>query len=156
MFLMKIFLSVIFATAMGYLEAAVVVYLRELYYPEGFHIKEKVGFPFIKFGLVEELKPFSKKLILTELGREAATIIMLVALSVIAGNSVKSYIAYFLLLFGIWDFFYYVFLKVILGWPESLSTTDVYFLIPVPWIGPVWLPMFLSVVIIVISLVLLL
>ena len=156
MFLMKIFLSVIFAAAMGYLEAAVVVYLRELYYPEGFHIKEKVGFPFIKFGLVEELKPFSKKLILTELGREAATIIMLVALSVIAGNSVKSYIAYFLLLFGIWDFFYYVFLKVILGWPESLSTTDVYFLIPTPWIGPVWLPVLLSLIIIVVALVIIL
>ena len=153
---MEIILIVTFAIAMAFFESAVVVYLRELYYPEGFYIKEKVGFPFIKFGLVEELKPFSKKLILTELGREAATIIMLITLSLIAGNSVKSYIAYFLLLFGIWDFFYYVFLKIILGWPESLSTTDVYFLIPVPWIGPVWLPMFLSVIIIVISLVLLL
>ena len=153
---MEIIIAVIFAIAMGYLEAAVVVYLRELYYPGGFHIKEKVGFPFIKFGLVEELKPFSKKIILTELGREAATIVMLVTLSLIAGNSIRSYIAYFLLLFGIWDIFYYVFLRIILGWPESLWTTDVFFLIPVPWIGPVWLPIFLSVVIIVISLVLLL
>lgn len=153
---MEIILSAIFAIAMGFFEAAVVIYLRELYYPAGFRIKEIVGFPFIKFGLVEELKPISKKLIITELGREAATIIMLVTLAMIAGNSIKSYIAYFLLLFGIWDIFYYVFLKIILGWPESLSTTDVYFLIPVPWIGPVWLPMFLSVVIIVIALVLLL
>ncbi len=152
---MEIILAVIFAIAMGYLEAAVVVYLRELYYPDGFYIKEKVGFPFIKFGLVEELKPFSKKLILTELGREAATIIMLVTLSLIAGNSIKSYIAYFLILFGIWDIFYYVFLKVILGWPESLSTTDVFFLIPVPWIGPVWLPVLLSLIIISIGLIIL-
>ena len=152
---MEIILAVIFAIAMGYLEAAVVVYLRELYYPNGFYIKEKVGFPFIKFGLVEELKPFSKKLILTELGREAATIIMLVTLSLIAGNSIKSYIAYFLILFGIWDIFYYVFLKVILGWPESLSTTDVFFLIPVPWIGPVWLPVLLSLIIISIGLIIL-
>ena len=152
---MEIILAVIFAIAMGYLEAAVVVYLRELYYSDGFYIKEKVGFPFIKFGLVEELKPFSKKLILTELGREAATIIMLVTLSLIAGNSIKSYIAYFLILFGIWDIFYYVFLKVILGWPESLSTTDVFFLIPVPWIGPVWLPVLLSLIIISIGLIIL-
>ena len=153
---MEIILSVIFAIAMGYFEAAVVVYLRELYYPDGFYIKEKVGFPFIKFGLVEELKPFSKKLILTELGREAATIVMLVTLSLIAGNSVKSYIAYFLLLFGIWDIFYYVFLKIILGWPEFLSTTDVFFLIPTPWIGPVWLPILLSGIIIAFSLLILL
>ena len=153
---MSIITAIIFAIAMGYLEAAVVVYLRELYYPEGFYIREKVGFPFIKFGLVEELKPFSKKLILTELGREAATIVMLVTLSLIAGNSIKSYIAYFMLLFGIWDIFYYVFLKIILGWPQSLSTTDVFFLIPVPWIGPVWLPMLLSVIIILISLIVIL
>lgn len=153
---MEIILSVIFAIAMGYLEAAVVVYLRELYYPEGFHIKEKVGFPFIKFGVVKELKPFSKKIIFTELGREAATIMMLITLSIIAGNSIVSYIAYFLLLFGIWDIFYYVFLKIILDWPESLSTTDVFFLIPTPWIGPVWLPVLLSVIIIALGLIILL
>jgi len=153
---MEIILSVIFAIAMGYLEAAVVVYLRELYYPEGFHIKEKVGFPFIKFGVVEELKPFPQKIILTEIGREAATIVMLITLSIIAGNSIKSYIAYFLLLFGIWDIFYYVFLKIILDWPESLSTTDVFFLIPTPWIGPVWLPVLLSVIIIAVGLIILL
>ena len=152
---MNIVTAIIFAIAMGYLEAAVVVYLRELYYPDGFYIKEKVGFPFIKFGLVEELKPFSKKLILTELGREAATIVMLLTLALIAGYSIKSYIAYFLLLFGIWDIFYYVFLKVILGWPESFSTTDVFFLIPVPWIGPVWLPVLLSLIIISIGLIIL-
>ena len=153
---MEIILSVIFAIAMGYLEAAVVVYLRELYYPEGFHIKEKVGFPFIKFGVVEELKPFPQKIILTEIGREAATIVMLITLSIIAGNSIVSYIAYFLLLFGIWDIFYYVFLKIILDWPESLSTTDVFFLIPTPWIGPVWLPVLLSVIIIAVGLIILL
>ncbi len=153
---MEIILSVIFAIAMGYLEAAVVVYLRELYYPEGFHIKEKVGFPFIKFGVVEELKPFPQKIIFTEIGREAATIVMLITLSIIAGNSIVSYIAYFLLLFGIWDIFYYVFLKIILDWPESLSTTDVFFLIPTPWIGPVWLPVLLSVIIIAVGLIILL
>ena len=153
---MEIILSVIFAIAMGYLEAAVVVYLRELYYPEGFHIKEKVGFPFIKFGVVEELKPFPQENNSYRVGREAATIVMLITLSIIAGNSIKSYIAYFLLLFGIWDIFYYVFLKIILDWPESLSTTDVFFLIPTPWIGPVWLPVLLSVIIIAVGLIILL
>lgn len=138
---------------MGYLEAAVVVYLRELYYPEGFHIHEKVNFPFIKFGAVKELKPFSRKLVYTEIGRETATIIMLISFAIAAGNSLTTYVAYFLLLFGIWDIFYYVFLKIILGWPESLFTTDVFFLIPVPWIGPVWLPVLLSVLLVTFSII---
>ena len=52
---MEIILTIIFAVAMGYLEAAVVVYLRELYYPSGFHISKKVKFPFVKFGAVSVL-----------------------------------------------------------------------------------------------------
>lgn len=152
----EIILVITFAVAMGYLEAAVVVYLRELYYPNGFHIPQKVGFPFIKFGEVPELKPFSKKLFLTELGRELATIIMLSAVALLVGNSTPTYIAYFLLAFGVWDIFYYVFLKIILNWPESFSTTDVLFLIPTPWVGPVGLPIFCSVIIIIISLIVLL
>ena len=153
---MDIYTAIVFAIAMGYLEAAVVVYLRELYYPEGFYIKEKVKFPFIKFGVVSELKPFPKKIILTEIGREAATIIMLAGFAVAAGNTFVTSLGYFLILFGVWDIFYYVFLKIILNWPETFSTTDVFFLIPVPWIGPVWLPIILSGIIIAIGLIILL
>ncbi|MEW6555911.1 MAG: hypothetical protein AB1349_00980 [Elusimicrobiota bacterium] len=136
---------------MGFLESAVVVYLRELYYPAGFHISEKVKFPFIKFGAVNELKPFSKKLILTELAREAATIVMLVTFAILVGDSFVSRVAYFLLAFGIWDIYYYIFLKIILNWPESFTTTDVFFLLPTPWTGPVWLPILCSICIIVIA-----
>ena len=152
---MKILVSFIFAIAMGFLEAAVVVYLRELYYPNGFKISEKVKFPFIKFGPVAELKPFSKKLIITELGREFATIIMLVTFAILVGDKLISKIAYFLLAFGIWDLFYYIFLKMLINWPESFGTTDVFFLIPVPWIGPVGLPITCSIVIIIIGLIIL-
>lgn len=153
---MKILISVIFAAAMGYLEAAVVVYLRELYYPGGFNIPVKVKFPFIKFGPVKELKPFSRRLIVTELCREISTIIMLLSVALLAGHSLITCAAYFLLAFGVWDIFYYVFLKIILDWPESFSTTDVFFLIPTPWIGPVWLPVLLSAIIITIALIILL
>ena len=152
---MKILVSFIFAIAMGFLEAAVVVYLRELYYSNGFKISEKVKFPFIKFGPVAELKPFSKKLIITELGREFATIIMLVTFAILVGDELISKIAYFLLAFGIWDLFYYIFLKMLINWPESFGTTDVFFLIPVPWIGPVGLPITCSIVIIIIGLIIL-
>ncbi|MDD5687912.1 MAG: hypothetical protein PHE88_08785 [Elusimicrobia bacterium] len=153
---MKILLTVIFAVAMGYLESAVVVYLRELYYPNGFKILVKVKFPFIKFGQVEELKPFAKKLIWTEIGREFSTIVMLLVFAILLGNSLITCFAYFLLAFGIWDIFYYVFLKIILNWPESFNTTDIFFLIPTAWIGPVWLPVLCSVVIILVAFLILL
>lgn len=141
---------------MGYLEAAVVAYLRELYYPNGFHISKKIKFPFIKFGPVAELKPFSERIFLTELARELFTMIMLVSFAWLVGNSLSSRIVYFLLAFGVWDIFYYIFLKIILNWPESFGTTDVFFLIPTPWIGPVWLPILCSVIIIAISFLILL
>lgn len=141
---------------MGYLEAAVVVYLRELYYPSGFRIPQKVKFPFIKFGAVAELRPFSKKIILTELGRELSTIIMLLTFACLVGSSLSSSAAYFLLAFGVWDIFYYIFLKIILNWPESFGTTDLFFLLPAPWIGPVWLPVLCSAIIIIISFLILL
>ncbi|MFA5780008.1 MAG: hypothetical protein WC947_07705 [Elusimicrobiota bacterium] len=148
---MRIILTIIFAAAMGYLEAAVVVYLREIYYPSGFRISQKVKFPFVKFGAVSELNPFSRKIILTELGRELFTVVMLLSFAYLVGSSLSSRIAYFLLAFGVWDIFYYIFLKIILNWPESFSTTDVFFLLPVPWIGPVWLPVLCSAIIIIIS-----
>lgn len=135
-----------FATAFGYLEAAVVVYLRALYYPEGFFIPFKVGFPFIYFAIkpIESLATIPMSIYLIEIGREFSTIIMLLATAWIVGKNLKEKFCYFLWAFGVWDIFYYVFLKILLGWPKSLTETDVYFLIPVPWLGPVWFPIFCS------------
>ncbi|MDI6892670.1 MAG: hypothetical protein QMD08_06795 [Actinomycetota bacterium] len=118
-----------FAVAMAYVEAAVVVYLRELYYPGG------LSFP---------LGMMSGKMVLVEVGREAATIVMLLTLALIAGKKLKDKVAYFLLLFGIWDISYYIWLKVILDWPKSLLDWDILFLIPVPWLGPVLAPVLVS------------
>jgi len=106
-----------FGIAFGFIEAAVVVYLRLHFYPEGF-----------TFPLAEMPGP----VILTEVAREAATIIMLACIGWIAGRRFLDRFAYFAFAFGVWDIFYYVFLKVILGWPESLLTWDVLFLIPSP------------------------
>lgn len=116
---------VAFSIAMGFLEAAVVVYLRELYYPNGFAFPLVVLDPHI--GLVE-------------IGREAATVIMLAALGMLAGKNVRERLAFFLISFAVWDVFYYVFLKVTLDWPASLLTWDILFLIPAPWVGPVLSP----------------
>lgn len=114
-----------FSIAMGFLETAVVVYLRVIYYPSGFK------FP---------LAPISADIALTEFLREAATMIMLAGVGWLTGRNATQRFAFFLYSFAVWDIFYYVFLYLLLGWPESLFTWDVLFLIPVTWVGPVLAP----------------
>jgi len=121
----KIFFLTIFSMAMGFLEAVVVVYLRQLYYPEGF------GFP---------LKEVIGGGLFLEYLREILTIVMLLTVSVLAGRMTYEKVSYFLYSFGVWDIFYYVGLKALLNWPSSLLTWDVLFLIPVIWIAPVLAP----------------
>lgn len=111
--------------ALGWFEAAVVVYLRELYYPDGFR------FPIV-FA--------SDRVAVVEIVREAASILLLAAAARLAGRAFLERFAAFMLLFGIWDLVYYAALWLVLGWPQSLLTWDILFLIPVPWVGPVWAP----------------
>ena len=132
----KIASLVSFSIAMAYLESAIVVYLRLLYYPEGFF------FP---------IKIIPTEVFLIELGREFATIIMLATVSFLAGRKFIERICYFLISFGVWDIFYYIWLKVFINWPDSLLTDDLLFLIPVPWISPVLAPVVVSVIFIVMS-----
>ncbi len=129
----------LFSMAMGFLESAVVVYLRELMYPGGF------DFP---------LQPITDHLALTEIWREAATLIMLLTIALIAGRNRTEKFAWFLYCFAVWDIFYYVFLKVLLDWPASLLTWDILFLIPVTWTGPVIAPVIVSVTMILLALIL--
>ncbi|HPB34523.1 MAG TPA: hypothetical protein PLW61_07150, partial [Caldisericia bacterium] len=119
----------IFGIAMGFLEAIVVVYLREIYYPQGFE------FP---------LNTFSPEMLSIEWIREISTIIMLITIGIIAGKNFLQKLSFFLYTFAIWDIFYYVALKLFLNWPPSLLTWDILFLIPVPWIGPVLAPIICS------------
>jgi hypothetical protein len=120
---------VIFSIAMGYLESAVVVYLRDIYYPSG---------------VVFSLRPIHTRDIAVELFREVATLIMLVGIGILSGRTRLHRFAFFLIAFGVWDIFYYVFLKIILGWPANLMTWDILFLLPVLWVGPVLAPCLLS------------
>lgn len=130
----------VFYIAMAYLEAAVVVYLRALYYPEGF------DFP---------LAPMKRSLVAAEVGREAATMIMLLAPAAILTRSRMERFAWFCFGFGIWDIFYYLWLKVLINWPSSLMSRDLLFLIPVPWVGPVWAPCIISLGLIVLAMIIL-
>jgi len=120
-----IFSVAVFSIAMGFLESAVVVYIREIYYPDGF------AFP---------LKIMSEKIMITELLRELATLVMLAGIGILAGRSNLERFGFFIFSFGIWDIFYYVFLYALLGWPESLFTWDILFLLPTTWVGPVLAP----------------
>jgi hypothetical protein len=119
----------LFSIAMGLFESAVVIYMREILYPEGF------GFP---------LSPVQPDMMLTELLREGATIIMLLGIGFLAGRNTSERFAWFLYSFAIWDIFYYVFLWLLIGWPPSLMTYDVLFLLPSTWIGPVITPLIVS------------
>jgi len=118
-----------FAAAMAYLESAVVVYLRIIYYPEGFELI---------------LKPMPLNIYLIELGREAATIVMLFVVARLTFRSFWLRFSAFLYLFAVWDLFYYAWLFLFIRWPRSLATWDILFLIPVAWIGPVWSPILVS------------
>ena len=124
----------IFAVAMAYLEATVVVYLREIYYPNGF-----------KFPLVE----LSHFMLATEIGREFSTLVMLAVLASLISTNRREWFAYFAYSFGVWDIWYYIWLKVLLNWPSSLLDWDILFLIPLPWIGPVLAPVLVSISLIV-------
>ena len=119
----------LFAVAFALVESSVVVYLRSLYYPGGFEFPLRV-MEIAHLGL--------------ELARELATIIMLAAIGMIAGGRAWERFGYFLLAFGLWDIFYYIWLGIALGWPTSVLDFDVLFLIPVPWIGPVLAPVLIS------------
>jgi hypothetical protein len=122
-----------FAIAFAFVESSVVVYLRQIFYPGGF------AFP---------LSPGITSQIMVEVSREFATIVMLVAGGFIAGTTRWQRFSYFLIGFGVWDIFYYVWLKVILHWPSSLFDWDILFLIPIPWIGPVIAPILVSMIMI--------
>ena len=123
-----------FAVAMAYVEAAVVAYLRLLYYPDGFSIEGAAS-----------LQCVPPTVLAIEIGREAATIVMLVAVAFLsAGKNWWVRLAHFMWAFAIWDIFYYIWLYVLLRWPPGPMTVDVLFLIPRPWIAPVFVPVAIS------------
>ena len=118
-----------YSIAMGFLEAIVVVYLRDIFYSGGF-----------KFPLM--IMPDSTLRI--EILREFCTLVMIISLAIIAGKNKIEIFSYFLFSFAVWDIVYYIGLKLILDWPPSFFTWDILFLIPFPWIGPVLAPIISS------------
>lgn len=118
-----------FGVAMGLMEAIIVVYLRALFYPDGFQ------FP---------LQDMPLLLFNCEWLREICTIIMLTAIAFLSGRTKLDRFSFFIFSFAVWDIFYYAGLKWLLSWPDSLLEWDILFLIPVPWLGPVLAPLLCS------------
>jgi hypothetical protein len=133
---LKLLWLAIFAIAMAFVESAVVVYLRAIFHPDGFK------FP---------LKEITDHKIVIEVFREAATLFMLLSVTFLAGKKRWERFAWFMFSFGVWDVFYYIWLKVLLNWPVSLFDWDILFLIPVPWISPVIAPVSVSLLMIIFS-----
>jgi hypothetical protein len=136
---------VIFGVAFGYVEAAVVVYLRTLikfrqnYALSRFHV-------YLNLGFIEFVKPahallLNHRIADIEVARESATIVMLVVLAYLVGKNAPQRLGAFLTSFACWDISYYGWLRILDQWPRSFFTRDVYFLIPVTWIGPVLTPL---------------
>ncbi len=127
----------IFAIAMGHLEGVVVVYLRGILPTV---IKLEGVTTYTEYARVLMSSP----IIFIEQTRELATIIMLIIFAGLIGRNIMQRLAVFLYTFGIWDITYYISLYILLRWPPSLSTIDTLFLIPGPWVAPVYVPVIAS------------
>ncbi len=125
----KIFWVSAFSIAMAFLEAAVVVYLRRVY-----------GIT----DLILQVPPFDARIAAIEVGRELATLVMLLSIGWIAGETFQSKAGFAFITFGLWDIFYYIWLRVFIGWPQSILEPDLLFLIPLPWWGPVLSPVLIA------------
>jgi hypothetical protein len=132
--LQRFLIAVAFGIAFGYIESAVVVYLRALFHPDGF------TFPLQVFAVTAA----GRRLLLTEVGREVATLVLILTAALLFGKTRQEQAAYGLVLFAVWDIFYYVWLKVLLNWPGSMWDWDVLFLIPMLWAAPVLYPVLVS------------
>lgn len=140
----KFLLLAVFGIAMAHLEGVTVVYLRWVL---GINDSESNK---------ESLEKISKQTIFIEKTREAATILMLVSLALLVGETWLDTVVVFLWTFAFWDLFYYLSLYLLIKWPPKFTTVDVLFLIPRPWIAPVWVPIGISSITIIIIAVLLL
>ncbi len=129
MFYILFFLT-IFGISFAFIESSVVVYLREIYYPKSFY------FP---------LKEIPEKILIVEVLRELSTLVLIFSSSLLIGKNRITRVGTFFYLFGVWDIFYYFFLYLFLKWPLSLSEWDLLFLIPVPWVSPVYAPTLCSI-----------
>ncbi|CAL8979924.1 hypothetical protein CELL_03351 [Cellulomonas sp. T2.31MG-18] len=145
----------LFGTGFGYVEAAVVHYLRRVIgYHAGYEVAAQhvyLDLRVIAFVRPEHTVLVDPVLTQVEVAREAATLLMLLAVAVLAADTLRRRVAAFFIAFAVWDLTYYLFLRVLDGWPAALTDLDVFFLIPVTWVGPVLTAVVASTVVLVVA-----
>lgn len=146
---------VVFGVAFGFVEAAVVYYLRILLrFRDDYsiaHYKVLLNLGFITFVSPVHSLLVNHRVSDIEVARESATIVMLLCLAYLAARGWRQRTGAFLVGFACWDLAYYLFLKILDNWPSSFMTKDVYFLIPVTSIGPVITPVVISALLLVLG-----
>jgi len=125
-----------FSIAFAWVESSVVIYLREIYFEGSFYFPIHTTW--------HDGRAVLDTLMRVEFGREIATIIMLISIGCAAGKKPIQKFCFFMVAFGIWDIFYYIWLRVLVGWPENLMTWDLLFFVPLPWVGPVITPLLIA------------
>ena len=142
----KIVALSVFALAFGFVEAAVVVYLRAAIglLPGYAGTLADVRRSSLTYQQIQSITRLPHSLLVIEVLREAATMVMLAAIAMLAAVKTRERLASFLWAFAVWDIAYYAGLWATVGWPGSFKAIDVLFLIPVPWIAQVWFPILVS------------
>src|SRR5216683_4939781 len=143
----QLLLSGIFAASFGFLEAVVVVYLRAAVgLLPGYQgtLSDVIRMSGQFYVQSQSVSQFPKSLLTLEVLREAATILMLLSVALLTSTKSRARAAVFLWTFAVWDIVYYAALWATVRWPHSLNDPDVLFLIPVPWLSPVWFPLLVS------------
>ena len=138
----RLFWWTVFATSFGYVEAAVVVYVRRatgmapgLDYPAIFAARHAI---FNGAGIMAEMR--RQGVLDIELGREFATLLLLFGAAWASGQTRRERLGIFGFTFAVWDLTYYMFLIIRIDFPRHLQDIDIYFLLPIAWYGPVWFP----------------
>ncbi len=151
----KLTALILFAIAFGLVEATLVVYLRKAFGLETGLVQTSYSV-LLDLGVIAFLSPGdliipNKGFTVVEMIREIATIVMLITVARLAAQRPKQRLGAFLIVFAIWDIFYYVFLKILSNWPSSLMDLDVFFLVPVAWVGPVITPVVISILLLILG-----
>jgi hypothetical protein len=143
----QLILLAVFASAFGFVESTVVIYLRAAtgllpgYRGTLSDVRRSSAEAYRQ---EESINEFPESLLTIEVIREAATMVMLTTVALLAGTRLRERCAIFLWTFAVWDISYYAGLWATVRWPASLKDLDVLFLIPVPWISQVWFPILIS------------
>ncbi|MFH0852275.1 MAG: hypothetical protein V1845_01575 [bacterium] len=147
----QLIFAALFAISFGFIEASVVIYLRAaIGLLPGYNgsLSDIARFSSNIYQQTDVLKSLPNALSIIEVLREVATMIMLLAIALIAAPKRRERFALFLWSFAFWDLFYYVWLWTIVRWPSSLTTPDVLFLIPAPWLSQIWFPLLINALVI--------